>query len=80
MPGTVYLLGQPVPGTGYKVEKLRHGVQKVEDLWYHEQQHCFTEMAQNGDHCKRHTREVTERVSNEHRGRVPVQNKQETLK
>ena len=35
-------------------EQLRHRKHKVEDLRYHEDQHCFAELAYNSNNSKGH--------------------------
>ena len=54
------------------MEELWHGEEKVKDLGDHEEQHGFTEVAEDGHHGERHTREVAEGVAHEHPRRVPT--------
>lgn len=37
-----------------KMEQLRNGVNKINDLWNEKEQHCFTEMGKNANHSKGH--------------------------
>ena len=57
--------------TRHHFEKLRHRVDEIDDLGYKEQEHCFTEVTENGDNSKRHPREIAECVSDKYIGRVP---------
>jgi hypothetical protein len=54
------------------MEQLWNGEDKVEDLRDEEHEHGFTEVSQNTEYCERHSSEVTERISDEHLGWIPV--------
>lgn len=54
------------------MEELRKRVEKVNHLREEEQQHCFTEVAQDADDSKGHPCKVAEGVSDKHRGGVPA--------
>lgn len=49
----------------YEVEKLRHWIDKIDDLWDEEEQNCFAEVSQNSNDGKCHAREVIESVADE---------------
>jgi hypothetical protein len=66
-----------VSWAGDEPEKLRHRVQKVENLWQKEEQHCFAEVSKDADHRKGHSRKVAERVSHKHSAGIPVMSKSE---
>lgn len=53
-------------------KKLRHGIDKVDNLRDEEQQKCLGEMSVNANHRKSHSREVTVSVSHKYFGREPV--------
>lgn len=63
---SIELPREAVSWTGYDVKKLRKRVEKVNHLREEEQQHCFTEVAQDADDSKGHPCKVTESVSNKH--------------
>ena len=53
-------------------EELWCGVDKVEDLGDEEEEHGLAEVAEDGNHRKRHASKVAVRVTNKHSGGVPV--------
>mmetsp|Transcript_60384 Transcript_60384/g.178841 ORF Transcript_60384/g.178841 Transcript_60384/m.178841 type:complete len:246 (-) Transcript_60384:233-970(-) len=59
-------------GTGDKLKKLRNGPYKIDNLRHEKQEQSFAEMPQDPHDGKRHSSEITEGVSNEHRGGVPI--------
>ena len=65
-------LGQSVSRAWDQSEELWCGVDKVEDLGDEEEEHGLAEVAEDGDHCKRHASEVAVCVTNEHSGGIPV--------
>lgn len=69
------LPGEPVPGTGDDVKKLRQRVDEVNHLRNEEQQHRFAEVSQDANHSEGHPGKVAERVSHKHRRGVPVKKK-----
>ena len=58
--------------TWYQPEKLRGGVDKIENLRDEQEQQGFTEVAQDSDNGKDHAGEVTVRVADENPCRIPV--------
>lgn len=60
-------------GAGHEVEELRDREQKVENLWYEEQEHSLAEVPNDGDHSKGHAGKVCEGVTHKGRGRIPVE-------
>ena len=68
----VHSLWQSVSRAGDQSEELRDGVHKVEDLRDEEEEHGLAEVAEDGDHCKRHASKVAVRVTNKHSGGIPV--------
>ena len=68
----VHSLWQSVSWAGDQPEELRDGVHKVEDLGDEEEEHGLAEVAEDGDHCKRHASKVAVCVTNKHSGGVPV--------
>lgn len=69
---SIELPREAVSWTGYDMKKLRKRVEKVNHLRKEEQQHGFTEVAQDADNSKGHACKVAERVSHKHWGRVPA--------
>jgi hypothetical protein len=65
-PGFWIELWQAMSRTGNEMEKLRHRIKKIDDLWDEKQQNCFAKMSENPDNSKCHAREVTKRVTDEH--------------
>lgn len=57
------------------MKQLRKRVNEVDDLRDEEQQHGLAEMAEDSNHCKRHSSKITECVSYKYRGGVPVWHK-----
>ena len=50
----VHSLWQSVSWAGDQSEQLRDRVHKVEDLGDEEEEHGLAEVAEDGNHCKRH--------------------------
>jgi hypothetical protein len=65
-----------VSRAGDEPEQLRHRVQKVENLWQKEEQHCFTKVSKDSNHSKGHSRKVAERVADKHSAGIPEVNKE----
>ena len=60
-----------MPGARNESEELRDGVEKVEDLWYEEEEHGLAEVSEDGNDREGHSREVTESVADKHLCWVP---------
>jgi len=63
-------------GTWYKAEQLGHRPDEIDNLGDKEKEQRFAEVAQNTDNCKGHASKVTECISNEDVGRIPVVTKE----
>ena len=55
-----------MPRTWDEAEKLRSGIQEVEDLWDEEQEHGLAKVTEDRYHRKRHAREVAKCVPYKH--------------
>ncbi|KPM10799.1 hypothetical protein QR98_0093620 [Sarcoptes scabiei] len=55
-----------------QMEQLRTRIEKIDDLWKKEQQHCFTEMAKYSNNSECHPSEITECIANKNFCREPI--------
>ena len=69
---TLNSLWQSVLWAWDQSEELWCGVDKVEDLGDEEEEHGLAEVAEDGNHRKRHASKVAVRVTNKHSGGIPV--------
>ena len=57
--------------TRNKSEQLWYRIDEVGYLRNKKQQHGFTKVPKDGDYGKRHSREITKRIADKHRRRIP---------
>ena len=57
--------------TRNKSEQLRYRIDEVGYLRNKKQQHGFTKVPKDGNYGKRHSREITKRIADKHRRRIP---------
>ena len=61
-----------MPGTGYNVQELREGPEKVENLGDEKEQEGLAKVAENTDAGKGHAGKVTVRVTDKDRSGIPI--------
>ncbi len=63
-------------GAGNEVKQLRHRENEIEHLRDEKQKHGLAEVSQDGNHCKRHPREITKGVPDKYAGWIPARKKE----